>query len=59
MEKYQKASKEFNEKLVELKKETRPSIYGGELSEIILYDKLLELEEQLLILRTKLSTWVT
>lgn len=55
MKKYQKATKEFNEKLHELKKETHPTIYGSDLTEIILYDKLLELQDSISMLKAKMS----
>lgn len=55
MEKYEKAKSEFNKKLNEAKKETYQTIYGNDLREIILYDKLLELQEQLAALNEKMQ----
>ena len=51
---YQKAKKEFSQKLSEFKKETHPSIYSGELNEIVLYQKLLELQEQIDWIKNKI-----
>ena len=50
---YLKAKNEFNQKLNELKKETQPSIYASDLNEIVLYQKLLELQEQINKLKEK------
>lgn len=53
MAKYLKAKSEFNQKLTELKKETHPSIYATDLHEIVLYQKLLELQDQINLLKGK------
>lgn len=44
---YAKAKNDFNQKVNELKKETNSSIYASDLNEIVLYQKLLELQEQI------------
>jgi len=53
MENYLKAKNEFNQKLDKLKAEIHPSIYASDLKEIVLYQKLLELQEQLSWLKNK------
>jgi hypothetical protein len=53
---YLKVKNEFNQKLNELKKETHPSVYANDLNEIVLYQKLLELEEQIKMLKEKSIT---
>lgn len=50
---YLKVKNEFDQKINELKKETHPSIYTSELNDIVLYKKLLELEEQIIMLKEK------
>ncbi len=52
---YIKAKNDFNQKINELKKETNSSIYAGNLSEIVLYQKLLELQEQVSMLKSKFA----
>ena len=56
MQNHLKATEEFNGKMLELKKVLRPSIYGNEPRDIILYEKLLELQEQITILKEKMAT---
>jgi hypothetical protein len=50
---YLKVKNEFDQKINELKKETHPSVYTSDLNEIVLYQKLLELEEQIKMLKDK------
>jgi hypothetical protein len=52
---YSKAKNEFNKELKELKKETHPSIYAGDLKEIVLYQKLMELQVQINTIREKID----
>ena len=42
-----KAVTEFNQKLNALQRETQPALYGHNLKEIVLYEKLLEVQEQI------------
>lgn len=42
-----KAKAEFNKRLDELQKEIQPALYGHNLKEIVLYEKLMELQEQI------------
>lgn len=42
-----KAKTEFNQKLELLQKEILPALYGHNLKEIVLYEKLLEMQEQI------------
>jgi hypothetical protein len=56
MENYLKAKNEFNQKLDELKKETNTSIYAHNLSEIVLYEKLLELQEEINGLKKRIGS---
>jgi len=53
MENYLKVKNEFDQKINELKKSTHPSIYASDLNEIVLYQKLLELEERIIMLKEK------
>lgn len=55
MENYKKAKEEFNQKLDELKRVSHSSIYSQDLSDIVLYQKMLELQEQLMMLKTKVE----
>jgi hypothetical protein len=48
---HQQARSEFRQRLLELKNESMPSIYTYDLTEVVLYEKLLELQEQILALR--------
>ena len=50
---YLKVKNEFDQKINELKKETHRSVYTSDLNEIVLYQKLLELEEQIKMLKEK------
>lgn len=47
MENLSKAKKEFNEKLGKLKKEIEPALYDQNLKEVVIYDKLLEVQDQI------------
>jgi len=47
MENHSKAVTEFNQKLNALQKETQPALYGHNLKEIILYEKMLDVQEQI------------
>ena len=47
MENQSKAKMEFNHKLTMLQKEASPSLYDGNLKEIVVYEKLIALQEQL------------
>ena len=51
---YVKIKNEFDQKLSELKKEINPSIYASDLNEIVIYQKLLELQEQINCLKDNL-----
>ncbi len=42
-----KAKAEFTQKLDELQKEIQPTLYGHNLKEIVIYDKLMEILEQI------------
>ena len=59
MKKYSKARKEFNENMQQLKKERQNSIYENNLSEIILYNKLLEIHQELILLKQKMEIETT
>ena len=45
MKNNKKAKEEFNLKVNELQKETQPALYAHNLNEIVIYEKLLEMEE--------------
>ena len=47
MRNYHKVIDEYNAKLLALKKEINPTIYVQDLSMIILFEKLLELQEEI------------
>lgn len=47
MDNQSKAKMEFYHKLELLKKEVSPSLYDGNLKEIVVYEKLIALQEQL------------
>ena len=47
MEKHAKAKAEFEQKLDKLQKEIQPALYGHNLKEIVLYEKLMEIQEQI------------
>jgi len=47
MKNNEKAKDTFNRKLGELQKETQPSHIGQDLKEIVIYEKLLEMQEQM------------
>jgi hypothetical protein len=49
------AGAEFERKLNELQKQARPSHIGTNLKEIVLYEKLLQLESRLKMLESHLS----
>jgi len=42
-----KAKAEFNQKLDALQKEIQPALYGHNLKEIVIYEKLMEMQEQI------------
>ena len=42
-----KAKEEFNHKLDELQKEIQPALYQQNLKEIVIYEKLMEMQEQI------------
>ncbi len=42
-----KAKEEFNQKLDELQKEIQPALYQQNLKEIVIYEKLMEMQEQI------------
>ncbi|MEO8446153.1 MAG: hypothetical protein ABI528_01590 [bacterium] len=56
MENHSKAKKEFNEKLGRLKKETEPALYDQNLKEVVIYEKLLELQDQINMVSEKIET---
>lgn len=45
----------FNQKLAELQKEAQPSHIGQNLKEIVIYEKLLEMQEQIINLEKTLE----
>jgi len=47
MENLSKAQEEFNQKLSSLKKKAEPALYETNLSDIVIYEKLLQVQEQL------------
>ena len=47
MKKNSKATVAFKQKLDELQQEIQPALYGHNLKEIILYEKLMDIEEKL------------
>ncbi len=49
------AQTEFNRRLSDLQKEAKPSHIGLDLKEIVLYEKLLQIEEQLINLESQLN----
>ena len=51
-----KAKSEFNQKLDELQKEIKPALTGHNLKEIVLYEKLLDMQEQINKLAGKVET---
>ena len=50
-----KAKAEFNQKLDELQKEIQPALYGHNLKEIVIYEKLMDIQEQINRLADKIS----
>jgi uncharacterized protein (DUF2164 family) len=44
---YTKAKEKFNQKLDKLEKETQPAFYTQNLKEIVIYEKLIEMQEQI------------
>ena len=42
-----KTKAEFNQKLDALQKEIQPALYGHNLKEIVIYEKLMEMQEQI------------
>lgn len=44
---YTKAKEEFNQKLDKLEKEVQPAFYTQNLKEIVIYEKLIEMQEQI------------
>lgn len=47
MENLSKAKKEFNEKLGKLQKDSEPRFYETNLKDIVIYEKLMDIQEQL------------
>lgn len=47
MENLSKAKKEFNEKLGKLQKDSEPRFYETNLNDVVLYEKLMDLQEQI------------
>lgn len=47
MENLSKAKKEFNEKLGKLQKDAEPKFYETNLKDIVVYEKLMDIEAQL------------
>ncbi len=47
MENLSKAKKEFNQKLSKLQKDAEPGLYETNLSDIVIYEKLLEIQKQI------------
>jgi hypothetical protein len=47
MENLSNAKKEFNQKLSKLKKDSEPALYETNLSDIVIYEKLLEIQKQI------------
>ena len=47
MKKKSKAKEEFDQKIDALQKEIQPALYGHNLKEIVIYEKLMEMQEQL------------
>jgi hypothetical protein len=44
---YKEAKAKFNQRLEELQKEIEPSLNGHNLKEIVIYEKLLDIQEQI------------
>jgi restriction endonuclease S subunit len=55
MKSISKAKEEFNQKVSELAKEVQPALYGHNLKEIVLYEKMLEIQEQINTLAEKMD----
>ena len=53
MESYLKATEEFNKKIEELKKENQPALNEDNLKQIVIYQKLLEIEARIARLESK------
>ena len=47
MENLSKAKKEFNEKLGKLQKDSEPRFYETNLNDVVIYEKLMDIQEQL------------
>jgi hypothetical protein len=47
MKNISKAETEFTKKLIELQEKVQPALYGHHLKEIVIYEKLLDIQEQL------------
>lgn len=47
MENLSKAKKEFNEKLGKLQKDSEPKFYETNLKDIVIYEKLMDIEAQI------------
>jgi len=47
MENHSKAKAEFSQRLEILQKEIQPALYGHNLKEIVIYEKLFEMQEQI------------
>ncbi|MBN8568926.1 MAG: hypothetical protein J0M18_04800 [Ignavibacteria bacterium] len=47
MENLSKAKKEFNEKLGKLQKDSEPRFYETNLKDVVIYEKLMDIQEQL------------
>jgi len=55
MENLSKAKAEFNQKLSSLKKKAEPGMYETNLSDIVIYEKLLEVHKEINKLTDKLE----
>jgi hypothetical protein len=47
MENHLKAAEQFKQRIDELKKDAQPALYEDDLKEIVIYEKLLEIQEYL------------
>lgn len=47
MDNLSNAKKEFNQKLSKLQKDSEPALYETNLSDIVIYEKLLEIQKQM------------
>ena len=55
MENLSQAKKEFNEKLGKLQKDSEPRFYETNLKDIVIYEKLMDIEEQISKVNEKIN----